>query len=58
VARRDGTHRALVEAIWEAADQGMQQVDIVKAVNLTRERVRQLCTPEYRERQSAKWANS
>jgi hypothetical protein len=47
-ARRDETHRVLVEAIWEAADQGMQQVEIVRAVGLTRERVRQLCSPEYR----------
>jgi predicted XRE-type DNA-binding protein len=52
-ARRDETHRALVEAIWEAADQGMPQVEIVRAVGITRERVRQLCSPDYRERHRA-----
>lgn len=49
-AQQEQTHRALVDAIWEAADQGMPQVDIVAAVGLTRERVRQLCEPEYRRR--------
>lgn len=48
--RAEQTHEALVDAIWEAADEGMRQVDIVAAVGLTRERVRQLCDPEYRER--------
>ena len=49
-ARVEQTHRALVDAIWEAADEKMAQVDIVAAVGLTRERVRQICDPEYRER--------
>jgi len=49
-ARQEQTHTALVDAIWEAADQGMPQVEIVAAVGLTRERVRQLCDPRYRER--------
>lgn len=47
--RQQQAHEALVDAIWEAADQGMQQVDIVAAVGLTRERVRQLCDAQYRE---------
>jgi hypothetical protein len=46
----DTTHAALVDAIWQAADAGWPQVEIVRAVGLTRERVRQLCDPEYRER--------
>ena len=46
----DTTHEALVDAIWEAADEGMAQVDIIAAVGLTRERIRQLCAPEYRRR--------
>ena len=49
-ARHEQTHEALVDAIWEAADEGMAQVDIVAAVGLTRERVRQLCDPKYRKR--------
>ena len=48
--RHDATHEALVDAIWAAADEGMPQVDIVAAVGLTRERVRQLCDPKYRAR--------
>lgn len=47
--RQQQTHEALVDAIWEAADQGMPQVDIVAAVGLTRERVRQLCDSQYRK---------
>lgn len=47
--RQQEAHEALVDAIWEAADQGMPQVEIVAAAGLTRERVRQLCNPEYRE---------
>lgn len=46
--RQQEAHEALVDAIWEAADEGMQQVEIVTAVGLTRERVRQLCDPKYR----------
>lgn len=49
-ARQEETHEALVDAIWKAADEGMAQVDIVAAVGLTRERIRQLCDSEYRER--------
>jgi hypothetical protein len=49
-AREKRSHDALVDAIWEAADEGWQQVDIVKATGLTRERIRQLCDPEYRRR--------
>jgi hypothetical protein len=47
-ARSGEAHRALVRAIWEAADQGMQQVEIVRDTGLTRERIRQLCDPAYR----------
>jgi len=49
-AREKRSHNALVDAIWEAADEGWAQVDIVKATGLTRERIRQLCDPLYRER--------
>jgi hypothetical protein len=49
-ARKDATHESLVDGIWEAADEGMRQVDIVDTTGLTRERVRQICAPEYRER--------
>lgn len=49
-AREKRSHDALVDAIWEAADEGWPQVDIVKASGLTRERIRQLCDPEYRRR--------
>jgi hypothetical protein len=49
-AREKRSHDALVDAIWEAADEGWQQVDIVRTTGLTRERIRQLCDPEYRER--------
>lgn len=47
-AREALSHDALVDAIWEAADEGWKQVDIVNATGLTRERVRQLCDSEYR----------
>ena len=47
-ARWDASYARLVAAIWEASDQGMRQVDIVRAVGLTRERVRQICDPVYR----------
>ena len=49
-AKHDAAHEALVDAIWEAADEGWQQVEIVRMVGLTRERVRQLCDPDYRRR--------
>lgn len=49
-ARSEAAHATLVDAIWEAADAGWAQVDIVKATGLTRERIRQLCDPKYRER--------
>jgi hypothetical protein len=47
-ARRDRTYAALLDAIWQAADEGWRQVDIVREVGLTRERVRQICDPKYR----------
>lgn len=49
-ARSETAHTALVDAIWEAADSGWQQAAIVRATGLTRERIRQLCSPEYRQR--------
>jgi hypothetical protein len=49
-ARSEEAHAALVDAIWEAADTGWPQTKIVAATGLTRERIRQLCATEYRER--------
>jgi hypothetical protein len=49
-ARSSEAHAALVDAIWAAADAGWKQTEIVKATGLTRERIRQLCDSEYRER--------
>ena len=49
-ARGQVAHDALVDAIWEAVAEGMQQVKIAKATSLTRERIRQLCDAVYRER--------
>lgn len=49
-ARSNAAHTALVDAIWEAADAGWPQKKIVEATGLTRERIRQLCNPLYRER--------
>lgn len=49
-AREARSHDALVDAVWEAADEGWEQVKIVKATGLTRERIRQLCDPKYRKR--------
>lgn len=49
-AREKISYAALVAAIWEAHDEKVPQVDIVRAVGLTRERVRQICDPEYRRR--------
>lgn len=51
-AREKRSYAALVAAIWEADDEGMPQVDIVRAVGLTRERVRQITDPDYRKRRS------
>lgn len=42
------SYTRLVAAIWRADDEGWQQVDIVREVGLTRERVRQICSDEYR----------
>jgi predicted XRE-type DNA-binding protein len=53
--RHNLTHAAFVVAIWEATDQGMLQRDIVKAVEISRERVRQLCDGEYRNRHEAEF---
>ena len=48
-ALTDPPRDALIDAIWEAADQpDITQVAIVKATGFTRERIRQLCRPEYR----------
>jgi hypothetical protein len=52
-ARLGDAHKALVRAIWEAADQGMQQVEIVRDTGLTRERIRQLCDSKYRAKHKA-----
>lgn len=49
-ARSETAHTALVDAIWQAADAGWPQNKIVQATGLTRERIRQLCDPKYRER--------
>ena len=49
-AEHQASHDALVDGIWVAHDEGWPQVEIVKAVGLTRERIRQLCDPEYRRR--------
>jgi hypothetical protein len=49
-AQRESVRDALIDAIWEAADEHMPQVRIVAAVGLTRERIRQLCDADYRER--------
>ena len=54
-AREKHSHDALVDAIWKAADEDMPQVEIVKATGLTRERIRQLCDPGYRERALERW---
>jgi len=51
-AQAEDVHDALIDAIWEAADEHMAQVKIVAAVGLTRERIRQLCDEKYRERAS------
>ena len=46
--REHASYTRLLAGIWEAADEGWQQVDIVREVGLTRERVRQICSDEYR----------
>lgn len=48
--RERATYARLVAAIWQAADEGWRQVDIVREVDLTRERVRQICDAEYRNK--------
>lgn len=52
--RERGSYAALLAAVWEADDEGMRQTDIVAAVGLTRERIRQVCDPDYRERHEGK----
>lgn len=47
-ARQEVSYAALLAAIWRAHDENMKQADIVRAVGLTRERVRQITDPEYR----------
>ena len=48
-ALTDPARDALIDAIWEAADQDdITQVAIVKATGFTRERLRQLCSMKYR----------
>jgi hypothetical protein len=47
-ARQEGSYATLLDAIWRAHDEGWQQADIVRAVELTRERIRQICKPDYR----------
>jgi hypothetical protein len=49
---QDASYAALLAAVWEADDEGMRQADIVRAVGLTRERVRQICNPQYRKQHS------
>jgi len=46
--RAEASYAVLLAAIWEASDEGWRQTDIVQAVGLTRERVRQICDPAYR----------
>jgi hypothetical protein len=51
--REIASYNTLVEAIWEAHDEGLRQGEIVAAVGLTRERVRIICSPEYREKRES-----
>jgi hypothetical protein len=44
------SYALLLAAIWQASDGGMKQVDIVREVGLTRERVRQICDAKYRDK--------
>ncbi len=55
-AREEASYDALVTAIWKACDGGMKQADIVRAVELTRERVRIICSAKYRENRTARLA--
>ena len=48
--RERASYALLLAAIWQAADEGWPQVEIVREVGLTRERVRQICDPEYRDK--------
>jgi hypothetical protein len=57
-AREEASYAALVAAIWEAHDAGWRQFEIVREVGLTRERVRQICDPEYRKRRVARSPSS
>lgn len=50
--RERASYARLVAAIWQAQNEGWRQTDIVREVGLTRERVRQICSQEYRERHS------
>ena len=52
-ALEETSYAVLVAAIWQARDEGMTQADIVRAVGLTRERVRQICKPDYKPRRAA-----
>jgi len=51
--RWDASYAELVAGIWEACDEGWRQKDIVHEVGLTRERVRQICHPDYRKMHGA-----
>lgn len=51
-ARERASYDALRTAIWQAHDEQVPQVDIVRATGLTRERIRQITGPKYRERHS------
>lgn len=46
--RERASYAKLLAAIWQAADEGWKQVDIVNEVGLTRERVRQILDEDYR----------
>lgn len=46
--RERASYARLIAAIWQANDEGWQQVEIVREVGLTRERVRQICSDGYR----------
>ena len=52
-ARERGSYATLLDAIWRAHDEGWPQVEIVRAVGLTRERIRQITDPEYRSKRTA-----
>jgi uncharacterized protein YdaU (DUF1376 family) len=46
--RERASYARLLAAIWQADDEGWKQVDIVREVGLTRERVRQILDEDYR----------